>query len=218
MQTNEHIVEAVQEHWVLSGVDVDVAAEMADELADHLAAAAEDGKSVEAVVGDDLRAFADEWSVPVADQETPLRRLQLVLMGAVTFAMVSVGASALFDWTTDVIVEPVTTGFAAILGGITAMVAVGPTTSRLRSGTTLRHPAVIALAVGLTFGVLMSSWFVLARRFEGAWTVTLPRWLVLIATALTLFVTVGPLLALATRIDQTDGWSKKIFRALTRFW
>ncbi len=40
---------------------------MAVELTDHLHAAVADGKTTEAVVGDDLLQFANDWAEPVIE-------------------------------------------------------------------------------------------------------------------------------------------------------
>ncbi len=79
------VVDAVHEHWVLQGIRD--AAEMRDELADHLGAALRDGKSIDDVTGPDLQAFADAWA---AEQR---RDSKLWKWGAVAGAIVFVVAA-----------------------------------------------------------------------------------------------------------------------------
>jgi DNA-binding ferritin-like protein (Dps family) len=217
MQRTSDLVKAIHEHWILTGVSVDDADEMADELADHLSAAVDDGKDVEAVVGSDLRAFADEWAAPVADPDTPAEKVRLVLMTAVMFAAATVGATAIFEWSSRVTIEPVETGLAGILGGCIAVVLVGPASSRLSPSGGLRSGVGVVVVGGIAIGMLLTGWVWAAATFEEAWTVTVPSWLAIAAAVITFGVVLFPLIGLWMRLDRTDGWTKKLLKVLDMF-
>ena len=217
MQRDSDLVKAIHEHWVLTGVAVDDADEMADELADHLSAAVNDGKDVEDVVGPNLRSFADDWAAPVASQDSLAEKVRLVLMATIMFAAATVGASAIFDWTSQVTVKPIETGLAGILGGCIAVVLVGPASSRLSPRGGLRSGVGVVVGAGLAIGLLLAGWVWTATKYEEAWTVSVPSWLAIGAAAVTFCVVMFPLMDLWMRLDQTDGWTKKILRMLDRF-
>jgi membrane protein implicated in regulation of membrane protease activity len=60
--TTDQVVEQCKSYWLGSGVTGDTAQEMATELRSHLDEATAAGKSVEAVTGTDLEAFAEAWA------------------------------------------------------------------------------------------------------------------------------------------------------------
>ncbi len=60
--TTNQVVEQCQSYWLGSGVATDTAQEMATELRSHLDEATSAGKTVEAVTGYDLDAFAEAWA------------------------------------------------------------------------------------------------------------------------------------------------------------
>ncbi|MEZ5175313.1 MAG: NfeD family protein [Acidimicrobiia bacterium] len=60
--TSEQVVERCRTYWLGSGVDRDMASDMAIELRSHLQDAMGAGKRVETVVGPDLERFAEEWA------------------------------------------------------------------------------------------------------------------------------------------------------------
>jgi membrane protein implicated in regulation of membrane protease activity len=60
--TTNQVVEQCQSYWLGSGVATDTAQDMATELRSHLDEATSAGKSVEAVTGHDLNAFAEAWA------------------------------------------------------------------------------------------------------------------------------------------------------------
>lgn len=217
MSQRTNLVKAVHEHWILTGVDLDDANTMADELADHLANAEADGKSFETVVGSNLRSFADEWAEPVAEKRSPSTKIGLTAMGAAMFATCSVGASAIIEWTNQVTVRPIETGFAAILGGIVATTLVGSTSSRLNPRGGIRNAASLALVTGFAVAALFIGWFWLASTFEDAWTIEVPSWIAVVSAVVALTVVISPLMMLFGRFDQTDGWTKKMLHALGRF-
>ena len=213
MQRHSELVRAVHEHWVLTGVDLEQADDMADELADHLTAAAADGKDIEAVVGPDLRAFADEWAAPLAEPPSPRDVVRLTLLGAATCATANVAADALVNWQRTVTVDPVTTGVLALLGGLMANILVGPRLSRL-GRTGLRGNTRVLLPYSLVWALLASVVIWGTTRFEAALAVTLPTWLVVVSAVVTFAITIGPLVALFLRAEQTEGWTKRIARIL----
>lgn len=68
MQRDSEIVQAVHEHWVLSGVGIDDANDMADELADHLTAA--EAVWVTSTFHDRLAVTLPTWLVVVTTVAT----------------------------------------------------------------------------------------------------------------------------------------------------
>jgi membrane protein implicated in regulation of membrane protease activity len=60
--TTDQVVDHCQSYWLGSGVSADTAQEMAAELRSHLDEATSAGKSVEAVTGSDIDAFAEAWA------------------------------------------------------------------------------------------------------------------------------------------------------------
>lgn len=60
--TTDQVVEQCRSYWLGSGVATDTVQEMATELRSHLDEATAAGKSVEAVTGTDLEAFAEAWA------------------------------------------------------------------------------------------------------------------------------------------------------------
>ena len=60
--TSEQVIDRCRTYWLGSGVDSDMASDMAIELRSHLQDARTAGKSIESVVGGDLDGFAEEWA------------------------------------------------------------------------------------------------------------------------------------------------------------
>lgn len=58
-------------HWMATEVPVANIEQMRDELHQHLREAVEEGKSVDAVVGGDVIAFAEEWAAPNRVPKSP---------------------------------------------------------------------------------------------------------------------------------------------------
>lgn len=72
--TTDQVVEQCRSYWLGSGVAADAAQEMSAELRSHLNDATSAGKSVEAVTGSDVDAFAEAWAEASRDpkpQRTP---------------------------------------------------------------------------------------------------------------------------------------------------
>ena len=217
MQRDSDLVNAVHEHWVLSGVDVDDADTMAEELADHLSSALADGKSVEAVVGGNLRDFADRWAEPIVEPASLWSRMRLVLVGAASFATAYVGVGAGLDLGSPVTVEPIETGIAAIFGGFIGLLLFSPTTSRLSPKGGLRSGRGLAILVLLMGMILLGGWIALASAFEEAWTFEVPAWLAVVAALYAFVIFISPLMVGIARIDRTDGWTKKILQVVDKF-
>ena len=68
--TTNQVVEQCQSYWLGSGVATDTAQEMATELRSHLDEATSAGKTVEAVTGYDLDAFAEAWAEASRDPKS----------------------------------------------------------------------------------------------------------------------------------------------------
>lgn len=209
MQTIESTVDAVEEHWILSGVDHEIASEMADELSDHLTIAVNDGKSFEDVIGHDLRAFANDWAEHLADRRTPAEQLRLVVIGAVSFAACTIGVETLFAfmWNEVPTVNPATTAIAGLIGGVLAVIAIGPTTSRLGPNTSLRNPIVVSLVFGLVCALFILGWLALTQGVEESWSIEVPRWLSAITIIYSLAIFLLPLwtvVSLKIRERSTD--------------
>lgn len=60
--TSDQVVDRCRTYWLGSGVDNDMASDMAIELRSHLQEAMAAGKTIESVVGADLETFAEEWA------------------------------------------------------------------------------------------------------------------------------------------------------------
>ena len=60
--TSDQVVDRCRTYWLGSGVDSDAASDMAIELRSHLQDAMAEGKTIESVVGSDLKAFAGDWA------------------------------------------------------------------------------------------------------------------------------------------------------------
>ena len=60
--TSDQAVDRCRTYWLGSGVDSDTASDMAIELRSHLQDAIAEGKSIESVVGSDLKTFAEDWA------------------------------------------------------------------------------------------------------------------------------------------------------------
>lgn len=217
MQRQSEIVEAIHEHWILTGVELDDANDMADELADHLTTASADGKDLEAVVGPDLRAFADSWADPVATKQSTLSKVGTVVGATIAGAICFVGAGGLFEWNSEVVVEPVETGIIALIIGFTATILVGPVTSRLSPSGKLRSGPGVALRSGVLFAPVMGSWLWISTSYEEQWTVTVPNWLVIPAAVFAFVLFLFPLIATIATVEQTNGWTKRILRVLDKF-
>jgi hypothetical protein len=172
------LVRAIHDHWIMSGVELPTADSMADELADHLAAAAADGKSVDSVVGPNIRAFADQWAEPYTADEGIGPTLGLVILGAVGFLIFNLGATALFEWAPQVTVHPISTGVGAVLGGLVGLLILSPMSSRLSPGGGVRSWFTLWAGTSLLAGIFLSSWFWLSSRFEESWTFEMPSWLI----------------------------------------
>lgn len=74
--TVQLVVDRCRAYWLGSGVSDEAATEMANELRSHLADARSAGKSVEAVTGTDIDAFAEEWATAFRGPkpQTPAQR------------------------------------------------------------------------------------------------------------------------------------------------
>lgn len=190
MQTIEQVVDAVQEHWVLSGVEPKTADEMADELADHLRLAEAEGKSAEVVVGGDLRSFADDWARPVGSRDMLVDRLELMAIAVAVYVIFSVGANAIFE-RGDVVVSPISLSVFTVVAVVLSLFVLSPTTSRLRSNMTLRKRSLVPLVSGFSFALFGVSWWAVTETFEDPFSFTVPRWLAIgtfVATFLVLVV------------------------------
>jgi len=60
--TSEQVVERCRTYWLSSGVDHDLVSDMALELRSHIQDATSAGKTIGAVTGSDLDAFAADWA------------------------------------------------------------------------------------------------------------------------------------------------------------
>lgn len=199
MNQHENLIEAVHEHWILSGVALDEADDMAEELADHLSAAVADGKDIDAVVGPNLRHFADDWAEPATTPDPLRAKAARISLGMAVCVICWTGAQTLFGWSTQVMLRPIETGVVAILAALAAYVIVSPATSRLRPNGNIRSRLGVAAVTGLVVGLILGSWIWLASTFEEAWTVQIPSWLAVSSVFLTVAIMLGPPLALAVR-------------------
>lgn len=107
MAERTQVIEEVERYWLQAGVPKDTVVEMKLELDEHLRAAAQDGRSVEDVVGDRAR-FAEAWASayrgrPVVSWEDVQSgktkrerdsRRDLVLYGVGTVALIAAAAVA----------------------------------------------------------------------------------------------------------------------------
>ena len=99
-------------HWITTDVPVEKIEEMRDELYEHLQEAISDGKLVEAVVGPDPIAFAEELASPVR----PRKSLKWKVLGLVTpqtgYAVLLLLLGHLWYWSLDFPVTPLMYAFA----------------------------------------------------------------------------------------------------------
>ena len=182
------VVDAVHEHWVLQGVQD--AADMRDELADHLGAALRDGKTIEDVTGPDLQAFADQWAAERSRDS--VRWKWGAVAGAIMFAAATRVALAMVgERSLEVRID---LGGLVIVAGITAAALFlfrGRLTSaarpRSRRRTLLRDASVlVGAAVALS----------VAFRLMGRPQLHLPAWISVLAVA--------PLAVLVTGLLAAD--------------
>ncbi len=90
-------------HWAVRGIPEAKVDEMRDELHLHLLEATRDGKPVEAVVGDDVLAFAESWARE--DRPSwPMRR-RVAEFGYIVAVMVAVFAAVLHLVGWDLVVQ-----------------------------------------------------------------------------------------------------------------
>ncbi len=61
-RTIDQVLAGCVRYWESTGVHADAVAEMRAELQTHLDAASSEDKDVDAVVGTNLNAFAEEWA------------------------------------------------------------------------------------------------------------------------------------------------------------
>ena len=99
-------------HWIATDVPVEKIEEMREELYEHLQEAIRDGKPVEAVVGTDPIAFAEEFAAPVR----PRKSLKWKVLGLVTpqagYAVFLLLIGHLWHWSLDFPVTPFVYMFA----------------------------------------------------------------------------------------------------------
>ena len=217
VQQTSDLIKAVHEHWVLTGVDIDTADEMADELADHLRSAEEDGKDPALVVGEDVRAFADGWAAPVADRTKPWEQAKLFVIGAVAAALGFLGAQVLLGWSTELTVRPLSTGLLSIVLGFVALVILGPAISRLSPGGGLRSNTFVVVRVGVPLALLIGGWIWASTAYEEELTFAIPSWLAVVAGVFAFGLIVMPLITLLPAVDRTDGWAKRILAIVDKF-
>lgn len=190
-------LEAIWEHWAIHlDVPTHRAAEMRDELAQHLSDAEADGKRVADVTGPDLRAFANEWARHERDS-TPLSGVATFVQGALAGACGLVFAKVLVDRSLDLSVPVVETvlGILALAG--LAFLILGPPGSRLRNSSTPVTKGAKALLAGLAGGASFVLVTVLTVLIDSDLTLDMPRFLVvLMASAGALLLFVLPLHAL----------------------
>ena len=93
------IAQQCERYWIDTSVPISTAREMRDELMSHLEAAVAEGKPAESVVGDDVKAFAEEWAsvyrtdIPPENSQTK-KRSRLVDFAVV----VAIVAAFLIGW------------------------------------------------------------------------------------------------------------------------
>ncbi|MDH3708031.1 MAG: NfeD family protein [Acidimicrobiia bacterium] len=104
MTDRMRIIDECERYWTATGVPAAAAAEMRQELDEHLRAAEVDGRDAQSVIGDDVAGFAESWAAerrslaappaphddPVADDESFLRSMRgsMALAGIGLVAMV----------------------------------------------------------------------------------------------------------------------------------
>ncbi len=187
-------IEAVYEHWIVHrGLDAELAAEMKDELADHLGAATADGTPLEQVTGPNIKAFADNWADVNVEPKTWGTRLGLLASATTAFMAAVIGARAIFERTLTVTLNPIEMGLAALLGTGFALLFLSPFGSRLTSSTKVRKPSVMSWAFGFAWAIVLTGWIYLAGRIWPDVTWTLPWWVAPIAVAVTVALVVLPL-------------------------
>lgn len=204
------VIDAVYEHWILQrNLDLAVATEMRDELADHLATAAADGKPVDVITGPDLRAFADEWAD--AHQQRPgwADRLSLLAVGALAFVAATVTMAALDARSLTVEIDPIRLLVAALLGGAAASLFLSPLGSRLGHGTRVRRPVVAAFGFALGWVAVMVAAIATVDRLAPTAVWTVPAWLVVPLALATVVVLGAPLIGRLGRA-QNVGWVRRL--------
>ncbi|MCC3772458.1 DUF1048 domain-containing protein [Streptomyces sp. UNOC14_S4] len=104
--TKDQVLDHCRTEWMFQDVPEPDLADMLAELRDHLEDAARAGKAPEAVVGEDVTAFATDWATArraVADRGVLFRRLgEHAYAGAVAL----LAAGHLIGWTTRTPVVP----------------------------------------------------------------------------------------------------------------
>ncbi len=71
-RTIDEVLAGCERYWTSTGVPRQAVVEMRRELHTHLDAASREGKSVDAVVGPDLDAFAEEWAAAYRGTPAPV--------------------------------------------------------------------------------------------------------------------------------------------------
>lgn len=190
----ERTVRQARGYWRRVGVPRAARRRKADELRDHLRAAAEDGHSVQEVVGRDPIGFAAEWAQ--GDREHPLAELALQLGAAVPFA---VGMLALLG---PVMLDTARTGVTSGALAFVGLVMAGSVAIQLartqRGKLTTQHAALLGVAYA-------------AFVFVGYATLVQPAYeadaFVPLAPAISwMLIAVGLVLHLASRWMRRKGW------------
>ncbi|MCP3819648.1 hypothetical protein NLX86_16525 [Streptomyces sp. A3M-1-3] len=144
MTTHEQVLAVCKSNWEYRGIDDASVREMLDELAAHLEDAASDGRGAEAVVGDDLKAFAAAW----ARAHTPLRARLPRIAAMVTFiigGMLLFGH--LFDRTAELPVSASRIAFFTVLAMVTVTWDMRRGSSAVGRGWLISNVAATAAAV-----------------------------------------------------------------------
>lgn len=174
--------------WSVSNIPPRRIQEMRAELAQHVREATEDGKPVEAVVGEDVTIFALEW----ARENGPPRSLKgemidwllafLLATTGVTVAnhMVTLSGSFDFHWYTLALITVPTLGAGLWLSPaiVAALISIKPRWKRevlgfLSLATVIGLPIVVASFMGVGLGGPLFQWSWLATVLVGVSTVGL---------------------------------------------
>ncbi|MDP9458464.1 MAG: hypothetical protein M3Q60_22400 [Actinomycetota bacterium] len=101
-------------HWIATDVPVEKIEEMRDELYEHLQEAIHDGKPVEAVVGTDPIAFAEDLAAPVRPRKSPKWKVLGLVTPQIGYAVFLMLLGHLWYWSLDFPVTPLMYAFALI--------------------------------------------------------------------------------------------------------
>jgi len=190
--------DAIWEHWVVHlGVPTETARDMRTELTEHLADALADGKTIEQVVGSDLRSFADDWSASRTQPDTPIANAWIGLAGVAGLALALLSMEAVTQWTLRPIVSLSLLFFIAVLSSAIAGFLFSRRASPLPHGPEASNSPRHSLLVGGAGGVLLLGATSLFNKLGlDAWEISVDPRLTGLALVAAPLVILGPLVAL----------------------